>query len=114
MPKGAGMTENPGNVEILIIEDDREMTWLLTDLFEAAGYRVRAASDGLHALHLVQKHLPDLIVLDLMMPRMDGWETCRHIRKCSDVPIIVVSGRDDESDIVRALDLGADDYITKP
>jgi DNA-binding response OmpR family regulator len=108
------MGEMPGEVRVLIIEDDWEMTQLLTEVLQGAGCQVHAARDGVSGIQLFQEHPPDLVVLDLMMPRMDGYETCRRIREFSEVAIIILSGRADETSIVRALDLGADDYITKP
>jgi two-component system KDP operon response regulator KdpE len=99
---------------ILLIEDDQQLSSLLSQQLQDEGYRVICASDGVRGHTLVQQHEPDLVLLDIIMPRMDGWETCRQIRQCSDVPIIIVSCRGAELDRVRGLELGADDYVTKP
>jgi two-component system KDP operon response regulator KdpE len=81
---------------------------------EARGYKVYLAQDGVEAVEIAGQVLPDLVILDVNMPRMDGIEACRRMRKWSDMPIIILSVRGDEKDKVRALDEGADDYITKP
>jgi two-component system, OmpR family, KDP operon response regulator KdpE len=99
---------------ILIAEDDEEFSYLLGEHLESAGYRFLFARDGVEAVRIFEREQPDLILLDVMMPRMDGLEVCRHIRHASDVPIIIVSCRTTELDKVRGLELGADDYITKP
>lgn len=104
----------PELTKILIIDDDRELVAILTDLLRAHGYDVFSASDGVGGLHLLREHSPDLVLMDVLMPRMDGYETCRMIRRFSTVPIIVVSCVEDEPSKVRALDLGADDFVTKP
>jgi two-component system KDP operon response regulator KdpE len=78
------------------------------------GYEVLSASDGVEALQVLQTHQPDLVLLDVMMPRMNGWEACRRIRQLSDVPIIMLTALDEEPSTIRGLELGADDYITKP
>ena len=99
---------------ILLIEDDRQLSYVLSQQLEDDGYRVLCAGDGARGLAMAQQHLPDLVLLDVMMPRMDGWETCRQFRQFSDVPIVIVSCRTTELDKVRGLELGADDYVTKP
>jgi DNA-binding response OmpR family regulator len=99
---------------ILIVEDDEQFRNLLAEQLEEEGYRVLHASDGVEGMQMVQQYHPDLILLDLMMPRMDGWEMCYKVRQFSDVPIIILSGRLGEKNKVRGLELGADDYITKP
>jgi len=99
---------------ILVIDDEEPLVRLLQRFLEGEGYRVVSASDGLEGLRLAQEECPDLIVLDLMLPRMDGWETCRRVRDCSDVPIIMLTAIGTNDDKVRGLDLGADDYLTKP
>jgi two-component system KDP operon response regulator KdpE len=108
------MRESIAPTRILIIEDDGEMVLLLTDLLGSRGYEVLAARDGVAGLDLLRKQPPHLVLLDIRLPRMDGFETLRRIRELSDVPIVVLSGVADESDKVRALDLGANDYVTKP
>jgi two-component system, OmpR family, KDP operon response regulator KdpE len=100
--------------KILIIEDDLDLIHLLTRKLEEDGYEVLAAQDGLDGLQLVRKHNPHLILLDLMMPRMDGWETCRSIRKITNAPVLMLTALDGDANKIRGLDLGADDYVTKP
>ena len=99
---------------VLVIDDEEALVQLLRLSLEAEGYRVLSAGDGLQGLRLAHEEGPDLIVLDLMLPRMDGWEICRRIRDCSDVTIIMLTAFGAHADKVRGLDLGADDYITKP
>jgi two-component system KDP operon response regulator KdpE len=99
---------------ILIVEDDIELACLVRENLQASGLQVLLAADGAAGVQLVQKHHPDLVLLDIMMPRMDGWEACRCIRAISDVPIVILSGKRDEVDKVRGLQLGADDYMVKP
>ena len=100
--------------KILIIEDDLDLIQLLTRKLEEDGYEVFAAQDGLDGLQLTRKHNPHLILLDLMMPRMDGWETCRSIRKVSNAPVLMLTALDGDANKIRGLDAGADDYVTKP
>ncbi len=99
---------------ILIVEDDEPFRKLLGEQLEDEGYQVLHARDGVEGVQMVQQHRPDLVLLDVMMPRMDGWEVCHQVRQFSDVPIVILSGRLGERDKVRGLELGADDYITKP
>jgi DNA-binding response OmpR family regulator len=99
---------------LLIVEDDREFACLLRESLQDKGFQVLLADNGVDGLQSLQKHHPDLILLDVMMPGMDGWETCRSIRKMSNVPIILVTGRREEEDKIRGLQLGADDYVVKP
>lgn len=99
---------------VLIIEDDETLSYLLMGLLRAEGYQVLLAADGVEGLRVVQRHHLQVVVLDVMMPRMDGWEACRQIRQISNVPIIILSHRTGELDKVRGLELGADDYLTKP
>jgi two-component system KDP operon response regulator KdpE len=81
---------------------------------ELEGYHVIEASDGIQALEQVRKHLPDLVIMDVMMPRMDGFEALRLLREISTVPVILLTVKDEEEDRIHGLELGADDYITKP
>ncbi|MBN1656850.1 MAG: response regulator transcription factor [Anaerolineae bacterium] len=81
---------------------------------EAEGYEVISSSDGVAGLQALQAHQPDIVLLDVMMPRMNGWETCHRIRQLSDVPIIMLTAVNEELSTVRGLESGADDYITKP
>jgi DNA-binding response OmpR family regulator len=99
---------------ILIVEDDHEFAYLLRENLQDREFQVLLAKDGVDGLQVFQKHHPDLILLDVMMPGMDGWETCRCIREISNVPIIMLTCRQDEADTVHGLQLGADDYVTKP
>jgi two-component system KDP operon response regulator KdpE len=99
---------------ILIVDDELSILRYLRANLEAEGYEVLMAMDGVQALKTLEAELPDLVVLDIMMPEMDGLEVCRSLREWSQLPVIMLSARDDESDKVKCLDLGADDYITKP
>ncbi len=105
----------PGDSKlILVVDDEPRMTRFIRMNLDLEGYKVIEARDGLEALEKVRKHLPDLVILDVRMPKMDGFETLREIREFSDVPVIMLTVQDEEKDKVRGLDLGADDYVTKP
>ena len=99
---------------ILVVDDEPSIRRFLRANLEAKDYRVLAAVDGAEALQTIEMELPDLVILDIMMPKMDGFEVCRQLREWSQIPIIMLSARGDESDKVKCLELGADDYITKP
>ena len=100
---------------ILIVEDDPTMLRGLKDNFEFKGYRVLTAPDGEEGLNAALNEKPDLIILDIMLPKINGYEVCRLIRKENlDMPIIMLTAKGEESDIVLGLNLGADDYVTKP
>ena len=99
---------------ILAADDDPQLLRLITRNLQLEGYDVLAASDGLQALELIENNSPDLVLLDVMMPRMDGFTVCYRVREFSSVPIIIVTARGQDQDKVRGLDLGADDYLTKP
>ncbi len=99
---------------ILIVDDEPKIVKLTCDYLEKDGFRVTSAGDGLTALAKARREKPDLIVLDLMLPEMDGREVCRILRRESDVPIIMLTARSEEADQLVGLELGADDYITKP
>ncbi len=99
---------------ILIVDDEPETIKYLSANLRARGYEVLTAEDGRTALQVFQESVVDLIILDIMMPGPDGFEVCQAIRRQSNVPIIMLSARGREKDVVRALDLGADDYLTKP
>jgi len=100
---------------ILIVEDDAALLRGLKDNFEAQGYAVRTANDGRRALDALTQEPPDLLLLDLMLPKVDGYEICRSVRaRQLDLPIIMLTAKGQEEDIVRGLELGADDYVTKP
>ena len=99
---------------ILVVDDELSIVKFLRANLETKGYDVLTAMDGAQALQTVEMELPDLVILDIMMPKMNGFEVCRQLREWSQIPIIMLSARGDESDKVKCLDLGADDYITKP
>ena len=100
--------------KVLVVDDDRSALKFISANLLARNYEVVTAHDGVEALEQLKEHIIDLIILDMMMPRMDGLEVCRRVRTYSTVPIIVLSGLQDEEKKVQALDLGADDYLTKP
>jgi len=102
------------NKTILVVDDEPKIVKLARDYLEKSGFRVVSAGDGDSALSLARRDKPDLIVLDLMLPGMDGLDVCRALRRDSDVPIIMLTARSEESDQLIGLELGADDYITKP
>jgi two-component system OmpR family response regulator len=99
---------------ILVVDDDPHIRQLLTFALDKAGFGSIEAEDGEKALEAVKNHSPDLVILDINMPRMDGLEVCRRIRAANDIPILFLSSRDDEIDRVLGIELGADDYVTKP
>ena len=101
--------------KILVVDDDPPFVRLVDQVLTEKEYEVLKASDGQEALRLLFAHKPDLVLLDVVMPELDGWQTCQRIREMSDIPIVILTGeRKTEDDIVRGLDYGADDYLTKP
>ena len=102
------------NGTILVVDDERQITRLAQDYLVRDGFRVLVAGDGGSALALARHEQPDLVVLDLNLPGMDGLEVCRTLRRSSDVPIVMLTARAEETDRLIGLELGADDYITKP
>lgn len=100
--------------KILVIDDDRTLLGLLRQSLEKAGYRFIGVTNGIDGLQSVYKDQPDLVILDVMLPRMDGWETCLRIREVSQVPIIMLTAKEEEADKVKGFESGADDYVTKP
>lgn len=100
--------------KILVVDDEPKIRLFIRANLEARGYEVHLAQDGVEAVDTAGRVLPDLIILDVNMPRMDGIEACRLIRRWTDTPIIMLSVREDQKDKVLALDEGADDYVTKP
>ncbi len=104
----------PDSPTILLVDDEDAVQKLLTYPLEREGYRVVSALDGQQALERFDAEQPDLVVLDIMLPKVDGLEVCKRLRARSTVPIIMLTARDDELDKVVGLELGADDYITKP
>jgi DNA-binding response OmpR family regulator len=99
---------------ILLVDDEPAVTELLTYNLRRAGFEVTTAADGRTALEFARELHPDLILLDLMLPEIDGLDVCRELRKTGDVPIIMITARDEEIDRVVGLELGADDYVAKP
>jgi DNA-binding response OmpR family regulator len=99
---------------ILIVDDEPKIVRLVADYLEAAGFAVTSAASGTEALMRVRTESPDLVVLDLGLPALDGLDVTRAIRRSGDLPIIMLTARDDETDRVIGLELGADDYVTKP
>lgn len=102
------------STKILVIDDDSAVTDLLSLLLRSQGFDVIATNSSTDGLNLIRDDKPDLVVLDLMMPEIDGWEICKAVRAFSDIPIIVLSALNDPSMIASVLDSGADDYLTKP
>ncbi|MBN1452244.1 MAG: response regulator transcription factor [Anaerolineales bacterium] len=100
--------------KILLVDDEPEILEICRDYLKAASYEVVTAKDGVQGLSIFRRERPDLIVLDLMMPEMDGLDLCRAIRRESNVPIIMLTARVEETDKLIGLELGADDYMTKP
>jgi DNA-binding response OmpR family regulator len=118
-PAGAGRRdifsrrgEQPVNV--LLADDDADLVDLMTYALRREGYNVLAARDGQQALQRCETERPDIALLDVNMPKLNGFEVCRRLRHDSDIPIILLTARDEEEDIVRGFQLGADDYVTKP
>jgi DNA-binding response OmpR family regulator len=99
---------------ILTADDDPQLLRLVARNLQLEGYEVLTASDGKQALEEIETHAPDLVLLDVMMPKMDGFTVCHRVREFSAVPIIIITARGQDQDKVRGLDLGADDYLTKP
>lgn len=99
---------------ILLVDDEPHIIELASMYLKQDGFRVISAADGLEALDRVEDEQPALMVLDLMLPRLDGWEVCKQIRQYSDLPILMLTARDDDIDKIVGLELGADDYLTKP
>ena len=101
-------------IKIIVIDDDSAVTDLLTVLLNTQGFNVWATNSSSDGLTQIREKSPDLVILDLMMPEMDGWEVCKAVRAFSNVPIIVLSALNDPSMVASVLDAGADDYLTKP
>lgn len=99
---------------ILLVDDETRMLDLLALYLNPLGYKCIKKNSGMEAINFLEDHTADLILLDVMMPEMDGWETCSEIRKHWDIPVIMLTARSEKPDIVRGLKMGADDYITKP
>jgi DNA-binding response OmpR family regulator len=99
---------------ILLVEDEPTLSETLRYNLEREGYTVLTAADGVHGLELARREQPDLLILDIMLPRLDGFSVCRILRQESDVPILMLTARQDEVDRIAGLELGADDYVAKP
>jgi len=100
--------------KILLVEDDTKISRIISLYLEQSGFQVVQVYDGALAIPTFQRERPDLIILDLMLPHVDGWEICRQLRLSSDIPIIMLTAQGEETDRILGLELGADDYITKP
>jgi two-component system KDP operon response regulator KdpE len=105
---------SPGEKLILVVDDESRMIRFVRMNLELEGFQVAEASNGLETLEKVRDELPELVVLDVMMPEMDGFETLERLREISTVPVIMLTVKGDEEDRIRGLELGADDYVTKP
>ncbi len=99
---------------VLVVDDDPGIVKLVRAYLEQSGFGVLVAYDGKKAMQIARHERPDLVILDLMLPEMDGWDVCRALRKESDVPVIMLTARVEETDKLVGLELGADDYVTKP
>jgi DNA-binding response OmpR family regulator len=101
-------------IHILVIDDDTAVTELLDLLLSSHGFKVTPVNRARQGVEIIREKNPDIVILDLMMPEMDGWEACQAIRAFSTIPIIILSALNDPALVAKALDLGADDYLTKP
>jgi len=99
---------------VLIVEDDRNTAALIKTYLEKEGFQAIVAHDGEEGLKLIRTSQPGFVILDIMLPKMDGWEVCRRLRSFSDVPVLMLTAREEEIDRVLGLSLGADDYVVKP
>ncbi|MBN1657129.1 MAG: response regulator transcription factor [Anaerolineae bacterium] len=99
---------------ILVVDDEPHVRKLVQANLESSGYKVLTAQDGQAAVEIVERALPDLVILDLMLPKMDGYAVCRRIREFSAVPVIMLTARSSQVDLVHGFEVGADDYLTKP
>ncbi|HEX6798109.1 MAG TPA: response regulator transcription factor [Ktedonobacterales bacterium] len=105
---------DPRSITVLVVDDEPRLVDVVRMNLEVEGYRVVAAASGMEALERLKQDLPDLVILDVMMPEMDGYETLRRLREVSSVPVIMLTVRQDEQDRIRGLEIGADDYLGKP
>ncbi|MFC1916964.1 response regulator transcription factor [Chloroflexota bacterium] len=101
-------------VSVLVVDDDVRILRIMQRILELEGYRVLRASDGQDALNVLDEEIPDLVLLDIMLPDMNGYTLCRLIREFSQVPIIMVTAKGNDEEKVQGLNTGADDYVTKP
>lgn len=102
------------NQKILVIDDDLAVTELMSMLLKTFGFEVLTTNDGVEGIHLVKEFEPNVVLLDLMMPDVDGWQVCKSIRKTSNVPILVLSALNEPRMVASVLDAGADDFLVKP
>jgi DNA-binding response OmpR family regulator len=105
---------NSRTARILVVEDEPTLVETISYNLRREGYDVESERDGIKGLRAAQNQLPDLVILDLMLPGMDGLDVCRQLRRTSSVPILILTARNDEVDKVVGLEMGADDYVTKP
>jgi len=106
--------KGPVKQKVLVIDDEENVCELITLYFEKSGFEVLACGDGMEGMDLIKSEKPDMVILDLMLPGMDGLDVCKEIRRTSNIPLIMLSARVDEVDRVLGLEMGADDYVTKP
>ncbi len=99
---------------VLLVEDEKRMREIVATYFISEGYNVLEASNGLEAIEIYEQEEVDLVLLDIMMPQIDGWTVCKRLRTKSDVPIIIITARSEDEDKLLGFDLGSDDYVTKP
>ncbi|HMM19668.1 MAG TPA: response regulator transcription factor [Selenomonadales bacterium] len=102
------------NLSVFIVDDDMKLTKLLKSYFDKEGFVTYLAHEGNNAVRAILDKKPNLVILDIMLPGVDGWEICRELRQNSEVPIIMLTARDEETDRIIGLEMGADDYVTKP
>jgi DNA-binding response OmpR family regulator len=101
-------------IEVLLIDDDVDLSMMLRTLLRGQDIQIRSVGTGEEGIQAVQDYPPDVVILDLLMPGMDGWQVCENIRSFSDVPILILSALGAPGSVARALDAGADDYLIKP
>lgn len=113
---GSGSCDEPaaGAAQVLLVDDDRELCQMLVEYLHADGFAVRCAHDGPSGIHAIREESPAIVVLDIMMPGMDGFETLRRLRTQTTLPVLMLTARGDEVDRIVGLELGADDYLPKP
>ena len=99
---------------ILVVDDNKEIVYSISELLKYEGYQIVKAYDGMEALNALETNQIDLILLDVMLPKCDGFQVCQQIREFSDVPVIMLTAKGDDMDKILGLEYGADDYITKP
>jgi len=108
------MRQNDRTGPVLIVEDDRNTSSLIKTYLEKEGFQTIQAYDGEEALSIIKNSTPGFVILDIMLPKVDGWEICRRLRRFSDVPVLMLTAREEEIDRVLGLSMGADDYVVKP